>query len=103
MITSIRKRDGRVVPFDQEKIQQAVYKALKASGSAKGEETARGISQQVEAELENSENIGSVPTVEEVQDTVERKGLRPHRQGLHPLPRRAQPRARNEHPADEGL
>ena len=72
MITSIKKRDGRVVPFDQEKIQQAVTKAFEGSGSAKGEETARAISQQVEQELENNESIGSVPTVEEVQDAVER-------------------------------
>ena len=72
MITSIRKRDGRVVPFDMDKIQHAVSKAFEASGSAKGEETARVISQQVESELENNESIGSVPTVEEVQDTVER-------------------------------
>ena len=72
MITSIRKRDGRVVPFDLDKIQHAVTKAFEGSGSAKGEETARMISEQVEKELENNENIGSVPTVEEVQDTVER-------------------------------
>ena len=72
MITSIKKRDGRVVPFDIEKIQHAVTKAFEGSGSAKGEETARLISEQVERELENNENIGSVPTVEEVQDTVER-------------------------------
>ncbi len=72
MITSIKKRDGRIVPFDLDKIQHAVTKAFEGSGSAKGEETARGISEQVEKELENNENIGSVPTVEEVQDTVER-------------------------------
>ena len=72
MITSIRKRDGRVVPFDIEKIQHAVTKAFEGSGSAKGEETARLISDQVERELENNENIGSTPTVEEVQDMVER-------------------------------
>ena len=72
MITSIRKRDGRVVPFDIEKIQHAVTKAFEGSGSAKGEETARLISEQVERELENNENISSTPTVEEVQDMVER-------------------------------
>ena len=72
MITSIKKRDGRVVPFDLDKIQHAVTKAFEGSGSAKGEETARMISEQVEKELENNESIGSVPTVEEVQDTVER-------------------------------
>ena len=72
MITSIKKRDGRVVPFDLDKIQHAVTKAFEGSGSAKGDETARMISEQVEKELENNENIGSIPTVEEVQDTVER-------------------------------
>ena len=72
MITSIKKRDGRIVPFDLDKIQHAVTKAFEGSGSAKGEETARMISEQVEKELENNENIGSIPTVEEVQDTVER-------------------------------
>ena len=54
MITSIRKRDGRIVQFDMEKIQNALLKAFEASGSAKGEETARAISLQVERELENN-------------------------------------------------
>ena len=72
MINSIRKRDGRIVQFDMDKIQLAVLKAFQASGSRKGEETARAISQQVEQELENNENISGTPSVEEVQDAVER-------------------------------
>ena len=72
MIESIRKRDGRVVPFELDKIEHAVMKAFEASGSAKGEETAKLISQQVEKELDNNENISGTPSVEEVQDTVER-------------------------------
>ncbi len=72
MIETIRKRDGRVVPFDGEKITMAVLRAFEASGSAKGEETARAISETVEKELENNENISATPSVEEVQDTVER-------------------------------
>ncbi len=71
MIVSIRKRDGRILPFDSEKITTAVMKAFEASGSAKGEETARQICQQVITEIENNENISSTPTVEEVQDIVE--------------------------------
>ena len=35
MITTIAKRDGRVVPFEQEKIEQAIEKAFMASGSRK--------------------------------------------------------------------
>ena len=57
MIVSIRKRDGRILPFDSEKITTAVMKAFEASGSAKGEETARQICQQVITEIENNENI----------------------------------------------
>ena len=69
---SIKKRDGRTVAFDPAKIQAAIMKSFEASGSAKGPETAEQLTQRVVEELENNENIGSVPTVEEVQDTVER-------------------------------
>lgn len=72
MIENIRKRDGRIVPYDGDKIQQAVLRAFEASGSAKGMETARLIRQQVETELENNESISGTPSVEEVQDAVER-------------------------------
>ena len=69
---SIKKRDGRTVAFDPAKIQAAIMKSFEASGSAKGPETAEQLTQRVVEELENNESIGSVPTVEEVQDTVER-------------------------------
>ena len=51
MIISIRKRDGRIVPYDNEKISNAILKAFEASGSAKGEETAQAITALVEASL----------------------------------------------------
>ena len=35
MITSIKKRDGRIVPFDQEKIEQAIEKSFMASGRSR--------------------------------------------------------------------
>lgn len=72
MLTSIKKRDGRMMPFDITKIEQAILKSFQASGSAKGIETAQLLSQQVATELENNESISGVPTVEEVQDVVER-------------------------------
>ena len=71
-IKSIKKRDGRVVPFNLDKIEKAIMKSFVGSGSAKGEETAKGIAQKVIEEIDNNENIGSTPTVEEIQDTVER-------------------------------
>lgn len=70
-IVSIRKRDGRVAPFDESKIEHAVLMALQASGSAKGSETAGQIAQEVVERLENDESIATVPSVEEVQDMVE--------------------------------
>ena len=72
MITSIRKRDGRVVPFDSAKIDQAITRAFAASGSQKGEDTARELTRLVIESLEKNENISATPDVEEVQDAVER-------------------------------
>ncbi len=72
MITSIKKRDGRVVPFDQSKIESAIEKSFMASGSQKTSETAHELTALVVAEVENDESIPTVPTVEQVQDTVER-------------------------------
>ena len=71
MIDTIKKRDGREVPFTPVKITEAIMKAFQASGSAKTEKTAQELTMQVVAELESSENIG-IPTVEEIQDMVER-------------------------------
>ncbi len=72
MITSIKKRDGRVVPFDSAKIDQAIARAFAASGSQKGEDTARELTRLVMEDLEKNENISATPSVEEVQDSVER-------------------------------
>ena len=71
-IRNIRKRDGREVAFDQQKIEQAIFAAFKASGSAKGHETSTLLAQQVVQQMENDESISGTPTVEQVQDTVER-------------------------------
>ena len=46
MITSIKKRDGRTVSYNEEKIAQAIFKAMRASGNLKGEETAHSLAQQ---------------------------------------------------------
>ncbi len=66
----IRKRDGRVVPFDRQKITEAILKAAKSVG---GEDRtiAENLTQQVVAYLlENNQEI--IPTVEGTQDTVEK-------------------------------
>ena len=71
MIDTIIKRDGRRVPFDPQKISDAIMKAFQASNSAKTYKTAEELTRQVLGELEKNESIGE-PGVEEVQDTVER-------------------------------
>ena len=71
MVDIIIKRDGRKVPFDPQKITDAIMKAFHASNSAKTIKTAEQLTRQVLDELEKNEAIGE-PSVEEVQDTVER-------------------------------
>jgi ribonucleoside-triphosphate reductase len=67
----IRKRDGRLVPFDPERIRLAAEKALKAAGidQAKLPQT---ICQDVLKALRDA-NVGAdgVPDIEQIQDLVE--------------------------------
>jgi anaerobic ribonucleoside-triphosphate reductase len=67
----VRKRDGRLEPFDQERITNAIWKAAKAVGG-KDREQAKRISDQVNAELKKRFGEEGVPTVEEIQDIVEK-------------------------------
>ncbi len=68
MITSIIKRDGRKVPFELDKITQAIYRAAQALGGS-DRDTAEALANQVVAYLESKGN--QTPTVEEIQDAVE--------------------------------
>jgi len=67
----VRKRDGRLEPFDQERITNAIWKAAKAVGG-KNRERAKMLSDQVVAELKKRFGEDGVPTVEEIQDVVEK-------------------------------
>lgn len=71
MISAIVKRDGRTVPFNQDKIAQAIYKAAKAIGG-KDQNVSRELADQVVEYLEKELGEGCVPGVEHVQDVVER-------------------------------
>ena len=65
----IRKRSGKVVPYNKKKISVAISKALKAIGAT---EDANSITNQVETSLYmNFFRAGNVPTVEEIQNYVE--------------------------------
>ncbi|MEW6103508.1 MAG: ribonucleoside triphosphate reductase [bacterium] len=71
MIKSIRKRDGRLVQFNAEKITEAVFKATKAVGEPDRKKASK-ITRQVVAALSVIYKEERVPTVENVQDLVER-------------------------------
>ena len=76
-IPTIIKRDGRIVPFDAEKIAVAVLKGMTTVGEGTIDD-ARIVAQQVFAELlrikRKFDNF--VPTVEGVQDIVEQELMR---------------------------
>jgi anaerobic ribonucleoside-triphosphate reductase len=67
----VRKRDGKLEPFDQERITTAIWKAAKAVGG-KDREQSKCLSDQVLVELQNRFGEEGCPTVEEIQDIVEK-------------------------------
>ena len=70
MIASIKKRDGRTVDFDMNKIAGAIQKAFQATVGDKEQQVFLDLAQQVKEELETWDE--PVPTVEQIQDTVEK-------------------------------
>ena len=68
----IIKRDGRTVPFDVTKIENAIVKSFEDCNNTESRETAAQLAQLVVKELEENEALKDAPTVEDVQDTVER-------------------------------
>jgi len=68
MVQCIRKRDGRIVPFDYERILDAIYKATVAIGD-KNPELAKKLCAQVLEEINSK--YSDVIDVETVQDIVE--------------------------------
>jgi len=67
----VRKRDGRLESFDQERITNAIWKAAKAVGG-KDRELAKKLSDKVVEILKQRFGEEGVPTVEEIQDIVEK-------------------------------
>jgi hypothetical protein len=65
------KRDGRVVEFDANKVGEAIWKAAQAI-SGKDQETAQKIGAKVIERLEKKFSKDHYPTVEQVQDLVEK-------------------------------
>lgn len=68
---NIRKRNGRLAPFEERKIISAVGNALRETGEG-GEKEAKRVAGKVTSLLRKDFRKGGVPTVEDVQDMVER-------------------------------
>ncbi len=71
MISSIIKRDGRVVLYDQNKIAAAILKAMEATKEGDAADAAR-VANDVERELE-AEYPDTSPDIESIQDRVEKQ------------------------------
>ena len=69
-ITKLKKRDGRIVDFDPQKIEEAIAKAFDATYPSGHEDAAKGLTGEVLSilEVEGTE----IPGVEHIQDLVER-------------------------------
>lgn len=71
MLTTIIKRDGREVPFNLEKISNAINKALQAAGNG-DEKLALSLAARAAAQIDQESAARSTAlTVEEIQDIVE--------------------------------
>ena len=71
MIEKIIKRDGTIVKFDKTKIGEAIWKAAQSVGG-EDKELAYKLADEVVELLEKSLKPGEIPSVEQVQDLVEK-------------------------------
>ena len=70
-ITHVIKRSGATVPFNQERIANAIYRAAVSVGG-RDKETANELSDQVVKILNEKFPEGSIPHIEDIQDIVEK-------------------------------
>lgn len=69
--TSVVKRDGTIVDFTPQRITNAIYRAAVAVGG-RDKHTAEELTEKVCRVLEQHTSPGEIPTVEQIQDTVEK-------------------------------
>ena len=69
-VTKAKKRDGRIVDFESDKIAKAIYKAITATGQADGS-LSKKLSKRAADILNRRFKKDEIPTVEQIQDIVE--------------------------------
>lgn len=71
MLDKVIKRDGRVLPFDSDKIFTAITKASQAVGGSDDTVTADTVDYVLKLLSDRYENSDDIPTVEDIQNTIE--------------------------------
>src|ERR1700690_3368597 len=67
----VRKRDGRIVPFDTARITNAVSRAMQVTREGNAKDDAEKVSEQVIVALTKKFPKEHVPSIAEIQDAVE--------------------------------
>ena len=75
LLGNIQKRDGMIVPFDENRITHAVLKAMSMSSEGSEEDAVKVMEDVVEALLVLKKEGGKdyIPQVETIQDLIENK------------------------------
>lgn len=71
MISTLRKRDGKIVPYDNFKIANAIFKAAESVGG-KDFGMALALTKAIENKIQKRFHSNSIPAVEEIQDIIEK-------------------------------
>ena len=69
-ITKVKKRDGRIVDFEQDKIRIAIFKAITAANEGDGKKSSKAANRIVQI-LNRRFKKDEIPNVEQIQDIVE--------------------------------
>jgi len=72
-IKKVKKRDGRIVPFNRQKIMNAISKAMKSVKEGNLEKDPTRVAERGVKELEKRYFPNYIPDIEEIQDVVEEK------------------------------
>ncbi|MGM0465006.1 MAG: ATP cone domain-containing protein [Acidobacteriota bacterium] len=72
-IKKVKKRDGRIVPFNRQKITNAISKAMKSVKEGNLEKDPVRVANKAVKELEKRYFPNYIPDIEEIQDVVEEK------------------------------
>ena len=70
-VTKVRKRDGRIVPFDKEKITEAIWKAAQSVGG-KDRTLSAALADEVVRIINANFDDNNIPGIEDIQDIVEK-------------------------------